>query len=289
MLLAGIHLLLCGMLWLIATVALVAAPEPVHSIAIPGLACANIDAKLSGILVTHFAQQLSIHGGFTVTTAEEVAAMLGMERQRQLLACGENSDSCNAEIAAALGSDVIVTGTVSKVGTAFLVNLKMISAHSLKPLAVYSGRPKTEDALLDLFEAWATDFGSRFAEKGAPGASATVAPVAAVSDSGGTNTRPLAIAGLAGGGALAIGGVIALVLAQGTAANVRKGNFTTPDAFNRAISEGRTEETVGYVLVGVGAAAAVAGVVLLVTGSSTHVAMAPTPGGAVAVFSGEFP
>src|SRR5450432_1928715 len=108
--------------WLLVALVASATPEPVHSIAVPGFSCVNLDQKLANALVTHFGQQLSIHGGFQVTTADDVAQLLGVERQRQLMACGESSDSCNAEIAAALGTDVIVTGTVSKVGSAYLVN-----------------------------------------------------------------------------------------------------------------------------------------------------------------------
>ena len=62
-------LLFFAMLWLLAALTLSASPDPVHRIAIPGLNCANLDTKLANALVMHFAQQLTIHGGFGVSQA----------------------------------------------------------------------------------------------------------------------------------------------------------------------------------------------------------------------------
>jgi hypothetical protein len=49
--------------------------------------------------------------GFQVITQQDVTAALGVERQRQLLGCGETN--CLAEIGGAMGADYIVRGNIA--------------------------------------------------------------------------------------------------------------------------------------------------------------------------------
>lgn len=49
--------------------------------------------------------------GFSVISSADIAASLGLERQRQLLGCA--GTSCMAEIGGALGSDYVVRGNVA--------------------------------------------------------------------------------------------------------------------------------------------------------------------------------
>src|SRR5205823_914650 len=64
---------------------------------------------------------------YKVTTAAQLSAVLGLERQRQLLGCTEESGSCVAELANALGADVVVQSTVARVGEGLRCNVVLVS------------------------------------------------------------------------------------------------------------------------------------------------------------------
>lgn len=75
-----------------------------------------------------FAESLAIElrklRAVDVVTMDEIRTMLDVEAQRQLVGCDEQS--CLAEIADALGADVILTGSVAKVGDERLLGLARI-------------------------------------------------------------------------------------------------------------------------------------------------------------------
>ena len=62
--------------------------------------------------------------GFEVITPADIAAALGLERQRQLLGCSESS--CLAELGGALGVDYVCRGTVSVLDQDSLISLSLI-------------------------------------------------------------------------------------------------------------------------------------------------------------------
>lgn len=116
--------------------------------AVPNLAVIGLDAKYGEFLTEHLAAAVRESGVQTVTS-REIGAVLGLERQRQLLGCTE-SGSCMAELAAALGSDDVVLGDIAQLdrGT-YQVNLKVVEAGSGQVIATRRGRVTGEAALLD--------------------------------------------------------------------------------------------------------------------------------------------
>jgi hypothetical protein len=64
--------------------------------------------------------------GLSALTPDDVQAMLGVERQKQLLGCSESN--CLAEIGGALGAQFIVTSSVAKLGESWLVHLRLLDA-----------------------------------------------------------------------------------------------------------------------------------------------------------------
>src|SRR5262249_33049754 len=97
-----------------------AAAEPIR-LAAPKMQTQNIDAQTAEALSRQLAQQLALQRGVIVTTAEEMSSLLGLERQRSLLGCAQ--ESCSAELAGALGVDALVLSSVSRVGNSYLLNL----------------------------------------------------------------------------------------------------------------------------------------------------------------------
>jgi len=266
---------------LLSLVALSLAAAPVKTLAAPGLACTNVDAKVGNSFLEHFAQQLAAQGSFEVTTPQQVQTILGLERQKQLLDCGD--DSCSTEIAAALGVDAVITGTITKTSGGYLINLRIFRSADAKALAVFTSRPKTDEEVLDFLEDSAKRFAASYGVKN----SELVV--------GNTGAPPVnALPWIAGGAAVAAGvtAAVMLALAQGTADRVRAGDAASPDELGKLRSTGQTQETVGYVLVGVAGALAATTVALALVGSPregvSSVSVVPLREGGAVVVGGSF-
>ena len=140
------------MFWLVVTAVLAADPAASKiKLAAPALSYANLDEKTGDFFLDALGQGLIKHGA-DVITQKEISAVVGLERQKQLIGCGDDQSSCLAELAGALGVDGIVTGSMAKTSGGFAVNLKIVASSSGKTLAAESTRVKSDDALLDWFE-----------------------------------------------------------------------------------------------------------------------------------------
>ncbi len=62
--------------------------------------------------------------GYKVIGHQEIQDMVGFEIQKQTMGC--NEASCFAELGGALGVDLIVSGSIGKVGETFVVSLRLI-------------------------------------------------------------------------------------------------------------------------------------------------------------------
>lgn len=147
---AGLLLGLC-----LASSGLAQKAQPIR-LAAPGLKALNIDANFATFVSEHFAQRLMLEG-ISVVAAGEVEALIGLERQRQLMGCTEDASSCLAEMADALGADGIITGTVAKLGTLYQVNLKILSSKDGRALAIVSRKAYGDEDLLELLDAAAVE------------------------------------------------------------------------------------------------------------------------------------
>lgn len=79
----------------------------------------------------------------------DVAAMLGVERQRQLMGCAEAGDSCAAELGGALGTRWLITGVVSSAGNRQRIDLKLLDSNK-GAAALREGRTFDRNALFDV-------------------------------------------------------------------------------------------------------------------------------------------
>jgi len=69
----------------------------------------------------------------TVLGESDLAALLGNERRQQMLGCGEDS-SCMAELAGAAGADLLLVGSLSRLGSATRLDLKLLDVHKAQVL-----------------------------------------------------------------------------------------------------------------------------------------------------------
>jgi hypothetical protein len=128
--------------------ALLAAAPQQTKLALGSLSTVNVPADLASFVMEHLAEELRGRG-FRVTTSGDMAAILGLERQKQLLGCTDTGSSCMAELASALGVDAIVAGEFAKLGATYQLDLKVLSAKNGARLTGWSENLKDEALLTD--------------------------------------------------------------------------------------------------------------------------------------------
>ncbi len=112
-----------------------------HDKALEGVA-----AQVSEQIMTELTETQRVE----VLGSSDLQSMLGFERQKELLGCSEKSQSCIAELGAALGAPWLVAGAVAKAGKAMRVDLKLI--HVADNKVVYrSGKAFKEES--EVFDA----------------------------------------------------------------------------------------------------------------------------------------
>ncbi len=156
--------------------------------------------------------ELGRAGRFEVTGQSELSAVLGIERQRQLLGCAESS--CFAEIGGALGARWLVMGSLGRFGNKLRLDLKLIDGKQGKAAA---REGKVLDSDDELFPA-VTQFVNTLVEAVEPGA---------------TRPRPAAPWLLAGGGVVAAAtGATLMVLGSrwGAELNGQRASYTASEA-----------------------------------------------------------
>jgi len=127
---------------------LLAATGPVK-LASPGLALVGIDAAKGGYFSEKLAASM-VSDELRVITAREMQALLGLERQKELVGCTSEGSSCLAELGAALGVDGILLGDLAVVGKRFELTAKVVTSTDGKVLSIRTGTAETEDELSDL-------------------------------------------------------------------------------------------------------------------------------------------
>lgn len=157
----------------------------------------QLEALLSEVALTEAA---SFRGVDTIGRSD-IASLLGLERQRQLLGCSEDA-SCLADIGGALGVDYLLVGSVGRLGTILRLDLKLVDGRKARVV----GRVGTS-----------VDRAERLVEATQSGVRALLhelSPADPVSRPAGPSRLPAALALGVGGAALAAGlttGTLALL------------------------------------------------------------------------------
>lgn len=111
------------MVGLVLLAALSAAPG--SKVALVPFKLSQVSPELAGYAEDRLASELAKRG-VQVTTPSEVQALLGFERQRQLLGCSDEASSCMAELSAALGLELVLVGRLTRLGERFEADVKVI-------------------------------------------------------------------------------------------------------------------------------------------------------------------
>lgn len=95
-------------------------------VVLPLAALGGVAEERARLLGDALAGELRRRPGVQVVTQADVAALLGVEKTRQMLGCTESG--CMAEIGGALGADRVVHGSLGRVGGSLVVNLSTLDA-----------------------------------------------------------------------------------------------------------------------------------------------------------------
>lgn len=100
------------------------APNRTARVAVYEVSAAPGSERVADVVTASIVAELRKLDGLSVIGMDEVRAMLDLEAQKQLVGCGD--DSCLAEIAAALGVDIVIVGSIATVGDESVFGLRRI-------------------------------------------------------------------------------------------------------------------------------------------------------------------
>ena len=100
------------------------------SVAVLDLTALGISPEVALNLTAIVAAEVGRYDDVKPVTRREVAALLDLERQKQLLGC--NDDSCLSQVVGALGVAKIVSGQIGRIEGAYVLTLNLIDTRSAK-------------------------------------------------------------------------------------------------------------------------------------------------------------
>lgn len=241
--------------------ALLLAAAPV-SVAVPGVKCVGMQQALCDSFLDRFLAQLSGHGDLEVMNQTDIAALIGLERQKQLLGCSDSASAeCIAELAGALGADGLLSMSITRSDPYFVATARVVRSKDATAWTAATERVQREG---DLFEAM-DKIAAHFASVLAP--SAATAPVADVQGSRRSpRLLPFVPAVL---GVIAAGVGVGVFLSAANERSALERHVIAGDLAMSAVEIGRTKEQAGVALwISAGVAVAASIVWLLVFGPS---------------------
>lgn len=122
---------------------------------LPLVPLGGVAKETAQLLGDALAGELRRRPGVSVLTQSDVAALLGIEKTRQMLGCVEAG--CMADIGGALGADRVVHGSLGRVGGSLVVNLSALEPRRAASAASVSERLRGagDEAFLDALPALA--------------------------------------------------------------------------------------------------------------------------------------
>lgn len=276
---------------LILTLGFLLAAEPAPlaelKLAAPGLTATGLSPTFAAPLTDHLAKSFI---GIRVVTSTDIAALIGLERQKQLLGCSDDASECMAELGNALGVQGLLVGELIQLGKSIQINLRIVDPGTGKKLASASARVRSQEAVFEVLTRAGGHMREQFLhamKRGPPPGPPPAYPETVGINGKGTRRfflLPLALGVGSLGASLGCFLMSEQAWSKLTASPV--GSVTVPDALATA-GNGRTFQTAAAVLLTVGLAIGVGGsgtVLLFGTPADPDeptASLAPTLGGAV--------
>jgi hypothetical protein len=219
--------------------------EGAKSVLVLDLEAKAADEGVDGLVRDQVAAELSRRKQLKVLTSTDVRQIAGIEAERQASGCAD--DSCLIELGDAMGAEIIVYGSVGKLGDLTLVNLNIFDADNGVSLARINIKTERAGELPELIEA---ELAAHFGPVEGPAETASAQTVAWRSIAG------WSLVGIGGAGAVGFGAFAAGK--NGVVDDPTKSR----DEKDLALDEGRSL----LLAAGIAAAVAAGGVALLALG-----------------------
>ncbi len=266
---------------------------PVHAevkVATMDFTTRGLQAKAGAAWAERFALYLRKEG-LSVTTTRDIAAVLSLERQKQLLGCSEGQATCLTELAGALGVEAVVTGQVGRVGKSLQVTVKVVNATTAAAIFELTRSLKTEDEVLEALEAAAPEAARKVAlafptpvatpdvprDTPQPVLTPAAPPKVAVTPPPlPARAAPVGPWVVTSVGGVALGAGAGLLLASALTAPTAVSADVTPSAATALDARAARLRTLGGVTAGVGAVVMATGLVWLARSGAAGGADAPT-------------
>lgn len=114
------------MLPIILALALGAAAEKPKIIVLDLSAGGGVAPDVVQALSETVATRLAARNFFEVVSSRDIATLVGLERQKQLMGCSEEAASCLAELSGSLGARFVLSGSVTRLGDSYQLNLQTL-------------------------------------------------------------------------------------------------------------------------------------------------------------------
>jgi hypothetical protein len=249
------------------TLALVLSQPP--KLAAPPWMTADVSAEKAQFFARHLASALR-DKGLSVITEQDISTVLGVERQKQLLGCGEDTSSCLVELGSALGAELILTGSIAKLESTWQVNLRVLRAGDGKVAATQLAKATSQEQLLEALDGAAAALALELGVKPPPPSARSLAWIPAVA---------------AGGFAIAGGLFYGLALGRSAELDRRLGEATPGVAradFDPIVRAGQTFELLGWAGGVLALASGTTALIMFFVGApAPAVSFTPVPGGGV--------
>ncbi len=119
-------------------------PEQLVRVAVYNLETENLPVGFGKIITDSLLAEVRKIEGISAIGMDEITAMISLEAQKQMMGCDE-TDSCLAEIAGALGVDEILTGRISELASGRNIALKRVSQTQARVLTSFDERLQPND------------------------------------------------------------------------------------------------------------------------------------------------
>ena len=138
-------------------------PKPAHRLAVLDFTLAgSVHASLARVLADAAASGAAAAPDLQVLSQGDISAMLGLEKTRQMLGCTDDQ-GCMAELAGALDSDRLLSGSLTILERTSLLTVKMLDVKKSRTLA------RVTATLLDATERELVDAARRLGHEAATG------------------------------------------------------------------------------------------------------------------------
>lgn len=244
---------------LVPALAIAAEPKPRPKLAVLGVrAESGVSQGTANLLSELISTDVMHTNQYDVLTAADVATLIGVERQRQMMGCNQN-DNCFIELGQALGTDLILDASVGTVGNLRVLAVRLYDTTKSRAVGRESITVNDESALVDAARlAVNRVLGIHTPAAGGAGAAGTEL---AATTTPAAKKPPLGWLIFGAGAVLAAGGAVVGGLALG--------DFSAYKANPANVSLGNEAKTKAYVadaLYATALVAAAVGIIILVVG-----------------------